>query len=175
MGSCVSAPQGSSAGHNYGYQNIPPQPAHGTAYPQNPPPMPVVPTPPTNNLPPGWVCQYDSMSRHLFYINTVTHERQWEHPNGAAATATDSAQFRQQMTAYEQNVASYNRMYGMGATAGTPQMSQQYQQYNNQGNANNSAGAAPSRGGGSGVAKGVMLGVLASNMARNSRRRRARF
>ncbi|KAF9934863.1 hypothetical protein BGZ75_004599 [Mortierella antarctica] len=117
------------------------------------------------------VCQYDSMTRHLFYINTTTHERQWEHPNGAAATATDAAQFRQQMTAYEQNVASYNRMYGTGAAAGGPQMSQQY---NNQGNANNNAGAAPSRGGGSGVAKGVMLGVVASNMARNSRRRRAR-
>ncbi|KAF9955335.1 hypothetical protein BGZ72_003821 [Mortierella alpina] len=173
MGSCVSAPQGSSAGPNNGYQNINPQPTHGAAYPQNLPPMPVMPTPPNNNLPAGWLCQYDSMTRHLFYINTMTHERQWEHPNGAAATATDSAQFRQQMTAYEQNVASYNRMYGTGATAGTPQMSQQY---SNQGNVNNNnAGTAPNRGGGSGVAKGVMLGLVASNMARNSRRRRARF
>ncbi|KAF9961581.1 hypothetical protein BGZ70_008246 [Mortierella alpina] len=169
MGSCVSAPQGSSVGPNNGYQNIPPQPAYGTAYAQNPPPMPVMPSAPNNDLPPGWVCQYDSMTRHLFYINTMTHERQWEHPNGAAATATDSAQFRQQMTAYEQNVASYNRMYGVGATAGTPQMSQQN---SNQGNVNSNGGG---RGGGSGVAKGVMLGVVASNMARNSRRRRARF
>ncbi|KAG0211150.1 hypothetical protein BGX28_008460 [Mortierella sp. GBA30] len=121
-----------------------------------------MPTPPSNNLPSGWMCQYDPMSRYLFYVNTATHERQWEHPNGAAATATDAAQFRQQMTAYEQNMAAYNQMYGSrAASAPAPQMNQQ-----------GSQGNAGGRGGGSGVARGVLMGVVASNVVRNSRRRR---
>ncbi|KAF9190711.1 hypothetical protein BGZ50_009852 [Haplosporangium sp. Z 11] len=90
----------------------------------------------------------------------ATGQRQWEHPNGEAAGAAESARFREQMNLYEQSLANYNRMYMNGA-GGTPQMSQQSQ---------------GGRGGGgmSGMAKGGMLGFMAgsllSNRARNNRR-----
>ncbi|KAF9351630.1 hypothetical protein BGX26_010408 [Mortierella sp. AD094] len=73
-------------------------------------------------------CQYDQETSRLFYIDTATGKRQWEHPNGTEAGASDSAQFREQMDIYEESVARYNRTYGVGAGAGagSPQMSKQF-------------------------------------------------
>ncbi|KAG0051889.1 hypothetical protein BGZ83_003216 [Gryganskiella cystojenkinii] len=158
MGSCLSTP--GLSGGNTAYRNAGPIP-----------PPPTLPTPHSYDLPKGWICQYDPNSKHLFYVNETTGQRQWEHPNGAASGATDATQFREQMAAYDQSLMNYNRMYGAGG-AGYPQMSQQ-QQYNQQqpgyGYGGRSGGLmGGGRGGMGGMATGGMMGLLAGSLLGNS-------
>ncbi|KAF9398415.1 hypothetical protein BGX21_007818 [Mortierella sp. AD011] len=70
-------------------------------------------------------CQYDQETNRLFYIDTATGKRQWEHPNGTEAGISDSSRFREQMDIYEESVARYNRAHGIGADTGSPRMSEQ--------------------------------------------------
>ncbi|KAF9088088.1 hypothetical protein BGX23_007670, partial [Mortierella sp. AD031] len=127
----------------------------------------------TLNLP--RLCQYDPQSRHLFYVNTATGQRQWEHPNGLQSTANDAARFREQMNLYEQQLSNYYNRGGVN-----PQMSQQpqqqyYQGGNNQhyGNGGMMGGSSGfGRGGGTGggmggMAKGGTLGLLAGTLIGN--------
>lgn len=107
------------------------------------------------------VCQYDPTSKHLFYVNTATGERSWEHPNGPTCGANDATQFREQVLLYEQGMLNYNRM-AQGGGAGYPQMSQQYPQQPGYGNTGGMLGGG--RGGMGGFAKGGMTGLLAGSL-----------
>ncbi|KAK3846127.1 MAG: WD40-repeat-containing domain protein [Linnemannia gamsii] len=150
MGSCLSTPGLSQGGG-------------ATARPMGPPP--IMPTPRSYDLPKGWLCQYDPQSKHLFYINTATGQRQWENPNGPAASANDAAQFREQMNSYEQQLANYNR----GGGYQQMQQQQQQQQYYQGGNGMMGGSNGYGRGGGGmgGMAKGGMMGLLAGTLIGN--------
>ncbi|KAF9403986.1 hypothetical protein BGZ94_004431 [Podila epigama] len=139
MGSCLSTP--GLSGGNTVYQNAPPPPAF--------------PVPRSYDLPPGWICQYDPQSQHLFYVNTTTGARQWEHPKGATFTTNDATQFREQLNLYNANMQSHNSRYGGGAAGAPPGMSQPY---------NPGRGSMGGRGGMGSMAKGGMLGLLAGSL-----------
>ncbi|KAF9026972.1 hypothetical protein BGZ52_005199, partial [Haplosporangium bisporale] len=149
MGSCLSSP-GLSSG-NTAYQSAPPPPAF--------------PIPRSYDLPPGWLCQYDPQSSHLFYINAATGERQWEHPKSASCTANDAAQFREQLNLYQANLQAHYSRYG-GSGGMQPNMSQQYNnQYQGRtGYGNPMAGGGGGRSNMGGMAKGGMMGLLAGTL-----------
>ncbi|KAG0272337.1 hypothetical protein BGZ95_011917 [Linnemannia exigua] len=113
-------------------------------------------------LNPTRLCQNDPQSKHLFYVNTASGQRQWEHPNGPAASANDAAQFREQMNYYEQQLANYYR------GGGYQQLYQQQQQQLFSQGGNRATGAGGAMGG---VAVGLLAGTLIGSQAGNRRRR----